>query len=107
MPQWQTSFLQESPCCPSLIARCQHLRDESNAVVRTDVSGRTRLLADFHVKLARLLGNEVLAQLPELAQRRSNEAQLARAVADHIAGMTDRFAILQHRALFDETPDLH
>jgi DNA-binding GntR family transcriptional regulator len=41
----------------------QHLRDESNAVVRTDVSGRTRLLADFHVKLARLLGNEVLAQL--------------------------------------------
>ncbi len=45
--------------------------------------------------------------VPELAQRRSNEAQLARAVADHIAGMTDRFAILQHRALFDETPDLH
>ncbi|RZS52115.1 GntR family transcriptional regulator [Sphaerotilus mobilis] len=41
----------------------RHLRDEANAVVRTDVSGRTRLLADFHVKLARLLGNEVLAQL--------------------------------------------
>ncbi|MEY2654079.1 MAG: hypothetical protein RLZZ524_1107 [Pseudomonadota bacterium] len=41
----------------------RHLRDEASAVVRTDVSGRTRLLADFHVKLARLLGNEVLAQL--------------------------------------------
>jgi len=40
-----------------------HLRDEREAIGRTDVSGRTRLLADFHVVLARLLGNEVLAQL--------------------------------------------
>ena len=40
-----------------------HLRDEAAAVARTDVPGRTRLLADFHVVLARLLGNEVLAQL--------------------------------------------
>ena len=36
---------------------------ESEAVARPDVSGRTRLLADFHVLLARMLGNEVLAQL--------------------------------------------
>jgi DNA-binding GntR family transcriptional regulator len=41
----------------------RHLRDERDAVERTDVSGRTRLLADFHVVLARMLGNEVLAQL--------------------------------------------
>lgn len=41
----------------------QHLRDEKAAVERTDVSGRTRLLNDFHVVLARLLGNEVLADL--------------------------------------------
>lgn len=40
-----------------------HLRDEREAVTRTDVSGRTRLLADFHVLLARMLGNEVLAEL--------------------------------------------
>lgn len=40
-----------------------HLRDESAAVARTDVPGRTRLLADFHVVLARMGGNEVLAQL--------------------------------------------
>src|SRR6185369_6884402 len=40
-----------------------HLRDEQAAVQRTDVSGRTRLLADFHVVLARMLGNEVLADL--------------------------------------------
>ncbi len=41
----------------------EHLREEAQALARTDVSGRTRLLADFHVVLARLLGNEVLAQL--------------------------------------------
>ena len=40
-----------------------HLRDEQAAVQRSDVSGRTRLLADFHVVIARLLGNEVLAEL--------------------------------------------
>ena len=40
-----------------------HLAAEQAAVQRTDVSGRTRLLADFHVLLARQLGNEVLAQL--------------------------------------------
>jgi DNA-binding GntR family transcriptional regulator len=45
-----------------------HLKDERAAVSRAnvsrvDVGGRTRLLADFHVVLARMLGNEVLAQL--------------------------------------------
>jgi DNA-binding GntR family transcriptional regulator len=40
-----------------------HLREERQAIARTDVSGRTRLLADFHIVLARLLGNEVLAEM--------------------------------------------
>lgn len=40
-----------------------HLVREAAAVERIDVAGRTRLLADFHVVLARMLGNEVLAQL--------------------------------------------
>lgn len=40
-----------------------HLKDERSAIVRVDVSGRTRLLADFHVVLARMLGNDVLAEL--------------------------------------------
>ena len=42
-----------------------HLQAEGGAVARTDVAGRTRLLADFHVVLARMLGNEVLAELLE------------------------------------------
>lgn len=40
-----------------------HLAAERAAVARTDIPGRTRLLADFHVVLARMMGNEVLAQL--------------------------------------------
>ena len=46
-----------------LIELHMHLRMEREAVARTDISGRTRLLADFHVVLARTLGNDVLAQL--------------------------------------------
>jgi DNA-binding GntR family transcriptional regulator len=49
-----------------------HLRDEGAAVSRSDVAGRTRLLADFHVVLARMLGNEVLAQLLEDLLSRSS-----------------------------------
>lgn len=50
----------------------EHLQAEQDAVNRTDVSGRTRLLADFHVLLARMLGNEVLAQwLADLLSRSS------------------------------------
>ncbi len=30
----------------------------------------------------------------------------ARRICDYIAGMTDRFAVLEHRRLFDDTPDL-
>ncbi len=40
-----------------------HLRDEAAAVTHTDIPGRTRLLADFHLVLARMMGNEVLAHL--------------------------------------------
>jgi DNA-binding GntR family transcriptional regulator len=40
-----------------------HLKDERAALARTDVSGRTRLLADFHIVLARMLGNDALADL--------------------------------------------
>jgi len=50
----------------------RHCRAEREAVLRTDVPGRTRLLADFHVLLARQLGNEVLAQLLEDLLRRSS-----------------------------------
>ena len=40
-----------------------HLAAEGAAVQRIDLSARTHLLADFHVVIARMLGNEVLAHL--------------------------------------------
>lgn len=36
----------------------------------------------------------------------ADEARVARRVADYIAGMTDRYAVQRHRALFDATPPL-
>jgi dGTPase len=36
----------------------------------------------------------------------SNERSRARRIADFIAGMTDRFALDQHRRFFDSTPEL-
>jgi DNA-binding GntR family transcriptional regulator len=57
---------------PQIAELRTHLKRERDAVARTDVSGRTHLLADFHVVLARLLGNEVLAQvLADLLSRSS------------------------------------
>jgi len=41
----------------------RHVEAEAQAVAVTDVSGRTRLLADFHVVLAGMLGNRVLADM--------------------------------------------
>ena len=40
-----------------------HVAAEKQAVASQDVSGRTELLGDFHVRMAELMGNDVLAQL--------------------------------------------
>ena len=48
----------------------EHLATERAATFDADVAGRTELLADFHVQIAELLGNSVLAQvLRELIAR--------------------------------------
>jgi DNA-binding GntR family transcriptional regulator len=38
-----------------------HLQAQTDAVQRTDITHRTRLLAEFHVIIAQMLGNDVLA----------------------------------------------
>jgi DNA-binding GntR family transcriptional regulator len=40
-----------------------HVAQERAALVRDDVPARNELLGDFHVRIAQLLGNEVLAQI--------------------------------------------
>jgi DNA-binding GntR family transcriptional regulator len=48
----------------------EHVALEKSAVAGEDVSGRTELLGDFHVRMAELIGNQVLAQmLGELISR--------------------------------------
>jgi len=56
---------------PAQVAELRaHLKAEADALRRTDVSGRTRLLADFHVVIAQMLGNAVLAgMLGDLVSR--------------------------------------
>ena len=41
----------------------EHVARERSAVARNDAARRTELLGDFHVRIAELMGNEVLAQL--------------------------------------------
>ena len=79
-----------------LFARMYHhpdvkrVREQADAIVR-------RL---FAVYLA-----DPSAMPPEWAAKAHGEAR-ARAVADYIAGMTDRFAIAEHARLFDAASDL-
>lgn len=41
----------------------EHVAQEKQAVQQQDVPGRTELLGDFHVRMAELMGNQVLADL--------------------------------------------
>jgi DNA-binding GntR family transcriptional regulator len=41
----------------------EHMARERAAVDREDAAGRVELLGDFHVRIAELMGNEVLAQM--------------------------------------------
>ena len=48
----------------------EHIQQEREAVTQGDVTGRTELLGDFHVRMAELMHNDVLAQvLGELISR--------------------------------------
>jgi DNA-binding GntR family transcriptional regulator len=50
----------------------EHMAQEKAAVDEDDASGRIELLGDFHVRIAELMGNEVLAQiLRDLVSRSS------------------------------------
>jgi dGTPase len=59
-----------------------------------------RLFADFLVHPDRMPPDWAHACATE------DNARRARIVADYIAGMTDRFALAEHRRLFDEAPEL-
>ncbi len=72
--------------------RVMEVRHEADGVVRDLFE---RFMAD-----PTAMPDEWQANLP------SDEARLARRVADYIAGMTDGYALLEHRRLFETTPAL-
>ena len=72
-----------------------HLNAERAAVVRTDILGRTRLLADFHIVLARMMGNEVMAQLlGDLLTRSSLIALMYQSTHSAEASLAEHVAIV-------------
>jgi len=92
---------------PPLIAFSARIREESDELKRflrenlyrhyrvVRMSGKARrIVADLFAAL--LSDNRLLP--PEFQERAGEDAP--RAIADYIAGMTDRYAILEHRRLF-------
>jgi dGTPase len=73
-----------------------------------------------HARVMRIMGDaeDIVCELfaryhetpgdlpPEWSRSEGGEAERARKIADFIAGMTDRYAIIEHIRLFDSTPDL-
>lgn len=73
----------------------RHLEAEQAAVTQTDISGRTRLLADFHVVLANMLGNQVLAEiLVEMLTRSSLIALMYQSSHSAAASLAEHVAIV-------------
>ncbi len=71
----------------------------------------TRIMNEAEQVLSDLFGYyfERPSEMPDEWQFGDDEGLLpvrARRVADYVAGMTDRFALLEHRRLFDVTPEL-
>lgn len=73
-----------------------HLREERDAVKRIDVQARTQLLFDFHVELARVLGNQVLVDLmAELVARCSLITLMYQSADDAETSHAEHIAILK------------
>lgn len=73
-------------------------------VLRMTTKAKRLLTELFHAFFddVRLMPPEY-RDLAEREERANGDAGRARVVADYIAGMTDRYAILEHRRLFDPT----
>jgi dGTPase len=73
------------------------VREKADAIVR-------RLFDAFIGDPAKMPAEWALAA--RRAETGEGETGRARVVADYIAGMTDRYALAEHRRIFDEAPDL-
>ncbi len=76
-------------------------RHENVLRVRTQAEDIVRDLFKRYMQNPADMGGEWADQVTKLDQQ-----ALAQRVSDFLAGMTDNFAIAQHRRLFDQTPEL-
>ena len=58
------------------------------------------------VLLACTLATAAMAEAWHAASQGLETRRRARLIGDFVAGMTDRYAMVEHRRLFDATPDL-
>lgn len=80
-----------------------HVVQEKSAVALDDVPGRTELLGDFHVRMAELMGNDVLAQmLVELISRCSLITLMYQSASAAEHSHTEHAAIVKALAARDE-----
>jgi dGTPase len=69
--------------------------------VRAQAEQVVRDLFEAFIEAPEKMGGHWSAELPRLDDR-----GIARQVSDYLAGMTDTFALSEHRRLFDRTPEL-
>jgi dGTPase len=65
-----------------------------------------QILFDLFARYQNRPGDLPAEWLPPDGGERESETERARRIGNFIAGMTDRFALTEHRRLFDSTPDL-
>jgi len=63
-----------------------------------------RIVADLFAKYR--ADPAAMAEAWHAASQRLDDRRRARLICDFVGGMTDRFAIAEHRRLFDATPNL-
>jgi len=103
-----------------------HVAQEKAALQSNNVAGRNELLSDFHVRMAELLGNEVLAQLlgelisrcalitlmyqsdKDAAHNADEHEAIVKALTERNADeavrlMTEHLAHVEHNLAFDQT----
>lgn len=72
-----------------------------------DVMGQAETVVEqLFAHFAAARGVEGLPPAWQQSKSPLSEAQRLRLIADYLAGMTDRFALAEHRRLFDATPEL-
>ena len=72
--------------------------------VMSVMSDAERIVGDLFARY--LAEPAAMAEAWHAASHGLDERRRARLIADFVAGMTDRYAIAEHRRLFDATPNL-